>query len=480
MRFRFTSIIILVLSWWILISLACNIPQHYLPTTVNITQEAQNIQPTITPTEAKQPQLLATPEPLWVDPTTSPTYVLTQDIVVYIGNGEEVTIITESGEFTAKGNFNAYTHPAVITITLLPDTVHHLKVIAKVKQMQDCTGTDCSGYTLSTTLDRYGNPLVIVQGNPVMRQPSDTITTENASRIALLGTIQLQNGYAECVDFLKEGKMVSVGSNPGISLWNLADGTLERIIGEKTSSEAQAVAVSTDQTLLATGGKRDDPVVQLWKPPSDDGVRLGNHESSVESLAFSPDGNLLASGGSDNAVMVWDIQSGKMIARFEGDDPSFIQDFQELFWQDDQTIIAIGTTAIYWWDLSAQRLIQRLGKPEDTPFLVHGTCRPDGKQIAAAAQDQYLYLWDVNSDRWRKLSADAGISLNFTAYSPDSRLVAATSYNRLLYIWNIDDGSVIAQLPFQSDSVTSLRFSPDGRYLVAAGWGGPLWVWGIP
>lgn len=453
---------------------ACNIPQ-YLPTLVT----APDHKPATPTAETSQPSIVPTPEPFWVEPPTSPTDALTQDLVVYIGNGEEVTVITESGEFTAKGNFNAYGNPAVVTITLLPDTVHYLKVIAKVKADQQCSGTDCGGYTLSTTLDRNGNPLVIVQGSPKMRLPHDVITAENAGSLSLLGTIQIQNGYAECVDFLKEGKIVTVGNHRGISLWNLTDGSLERIMGENTSFQAQAIAVRADQTLLATGGRRDDPAVQIWVIPTDEGVLLGKHESQIESLAFSPDGSLLASGGSDDTVMVWDLQSGEMIARLTGDDPTFIQDFQGLFWQDNQILSAIGTTAIYWWNISNQQLIKRIEKPEDTPFLVHGAFRPDGKQIAAAAQDRYLYLWETDTGEWRKLPAESDISLNIAAYSPDNDLVAAASYNRVLVVWNITDGSVLAQLPFQSDSINALRFSPDGRYLVAAGWQGPLWVWGI-
>ena len=116
---------------------------------------------TITPTFCPPP----TPEPLWVDPVASPTDQLTQVITVYIGNGEEVTIETESGTFTVKGTFNHHSNPAIIEITLLPDTVHHLKVTAWVKPglhgFNDCA---YRGYTLSTTTDRNGAPLTITQG----------------------------------------------------------------------------------------------------------------------------------------------------------------------------------------------------------------------------------------------------------------------------------------------------------------------------
>jgi len=116
---------------------------------------------TITPTFCPPP----TPEPLWVDPVTSPTDQLTQVITVYIGNGEEVIIKTESGNFTVTGQFNHHTNPAKVEITLLPNTIHHLEVAAKVRSGLTGPG-NCTygGYILRTTIDRNGASLVIAQG----------------------------------------------------------------------------------------------------------------------------------------------------------------------------------------------------------------------------------------------------------------------------------------------------------------------------
>jgi hypothetical protein len=98
---------------------------------------------------------------LWIEPVTSPTNQLSQIITVYIGYGIEVTVTTESGTFTETGNFNAYTNPALVEISLLPNTIHHLKVNAKVRS----EGNGCIySYTLTTTRDKQGNPLDIVQG----------------------------------------------------------------------------------------------------------------------------------------------------------------------------------------------------------------------------------------------------------------------------------------------------------------------------
>jgi hypothetical protein len=96
-----------------------------------------------------------------VDPVTSPTDQLTQVITVFIGYGVEVTITTESGTYTVPGNFSAYNTPAVVEISLLPNTINHVQVTAKVLS----GGNGCTySYTLTTTRDKKGNPVDIVQG----------------------------------------------------------------------------------------------------------------------------------------------------------------------------------------------------------------------------------------------------------------------------------------------------------------------------
>lgn len=104
---------------------------------------------------------LATPEFFAVEPVTSPTDQLSQVISVDLGNGETLTVTTESGTFTAP--FDSF--PEEIEIALLPDTIHNLTVEGRVREV---TQGECvyGGYTLTTTFDRIGEPLVIEQRQP--------------------------------------------------------------------------------------------------------------------------------------------------------------------------------------------------------------------------------------------------------------------------------------------------------------------------
>jgi hypothetical protein len=114
--------------------------------------------PAITPTFCPQ----ATPELFLVEPVTSPTRLLTQTITVRIGNGEFISVTTQSGTFNVTGAFDAYTHPAGVTMSLLSNTTHSLTVSGTVRISNE-GGCIYGGYTLSTTGDRNGLPLTIVQ-----------------------------------------------------------------------------------------------------------------------------------------------------------------------------------------------------------------------------------------------------------------------------------------------------------------------------
>jgi hypothetical protein len=134
--------------------------QTFTPTASETEQPIQ----TLTPIVATCPP--ATPEILSVEPVTSPTDQFTQIIIVHIGFGEEVTVVTESGTFSVTGDFGVYANPASVEITLLPNTEHHLEVFAKVRHVPSSNGCIYGGYTLRTTRDGHGAPLAIVQGTP--------------------------------------------------------------------------------------------------------------------------------------------------------------------------------------------------------------------------------------------------------------------------------------------------------------------------
>ncbi len=119
----------------------------------------------------------ATAEPFSVEPVPPTTTQLSVVVVVHVGNGQSVTVTSESGSFAATGNFQVGA-PVQVTVNLLPNVTHHLTVSATVKQVTSAGGCVSGGYTLTTDKDQNGQPLVIVQqsATPVGANPTATLT----------------------------------------------------------------------------------------------------------------------------------------------------------------------------------------------------------------------------------------------------------------------------------------------------------------
>ncbi|MGE5221011.1 MAG: hypothetical protein ACM3PY_01150, partial [Omnitrophica WOR_2 bacterium] len=103
-----------------------------------------------------------TAEPFYIEPVTSPTNQITQTLRITIGNGEAISVTNDMGSFYAPASAGK------VIVVLAPDQVNELTAYGKVRPM----GGEChyGGYTLSTRVDRLGNPLIIVQGGAALKR----------------------------------------------------------------------------------------------------------------------------------------------------------------------------------------------------------------------------------------------------------------------------------------------------------------------
>jgi WD40 repeat protein len=416
----------------------------------------------------------ATPEHLQVDPVTSPTDQLSQVVTVHMGNLDVVTISTESGVFTGTGS------PAQVDVTLLPDTVHHLHVEARVKETWQ-GGCPYGGYTLQTTRDRAGDLLVIEQGQPGPPRPSGAVIgPENALQLAQLFSLTPDARLATDFSFRGNQELISVGYAEKIFRWNLSTGEEIDPLGEGLpEAEALCVAASAEGKLVATGGTADDPSVRLWDVDTGETTLLGRHTSLLSAVAFDASGARLVSGDRADTFRVWDVASRQEVAVFQGDVPKRAQAFSGFHWLGADTLIAGASDAIYWWDVEGRRLLERIARPSQAAFLVEVAFSPDGRRLAAVAQDGYVYLWSRDAG-WVAWPAEPGAQLSHVAFSPDGRLVAATSFEGELVLWESATGERLVTLPVSLGDIAALQFSPDGRTLAVGGWDSPIGLWGVP
>jgi WD40 repeat protein len=263
----------------------------------------------------------------------------------------------------------------------------------------------------------------------------------------------------------------------------------------RTGKGVGAVAISPDSRVIVAGtifgGMHAWDASTKQPQPS---LAQSSH-SLVYSVAFSPDGHLLASStpcGPLGCVQLWDARTGELVRTMEGHARGvrvINREGQMESWDlpgdvcavsfdpDGRTLASAGTDgAIELRDVSTGRLA-RVIYGRSRASVCHVAFSPDG-QALAASQEGLVLLWDVNSGKLvRSLEGHTG-RVSGVAFSPDGRTIVSSGFDRTLRLWDIGTGQLLHR--FEQDSrISSLAFSPDGQVLASGDWDNRIWLWNL-
>jgi WD40 repeat protein len=283
---------------------------------------------------------------------------------------------------------------------------------------------------------------------------------------------------------LREGKLVDGAKDYDIRLWDLATRTeVRRLPG--SGAAVYSVAFSPDGRSVLSGGGNPEGAIRLLDVATGKELRRSEgREHAVWSVAFSPHGRrALDAADFENEFRLRDVETGQEVRRFAGHTKPVRQ---VAFSPDGRHALSAGYDGTArLWDVESGKEAKRF-EAHDAVAAV--AISPDGRRLLTGGHDHGVRLWDVESGKeLKRFGGHKGLVYS-VAFSPDGRfaLSAGGSFDAegeedfSLRLWGLESGKELHRFEGHTDVVTQVLWLPDGRHALSAGFDTTVRLWRLP
>jgi len=201
---------------------------------------------------------------------------------------------------------------------------------------------------------------------------------------------------------------------------------------------------------------------------------LQGHSNALSSVAFSPDGQTLASGSEDKTIKLWNLYTGQLLHTLQG--------HSNMVWSvaisPDGKSLASGSwdQTIKLWNLHTGQLLHTLqGHSKRVSSVAFS---PDGQTLASGSWDNTIKLWNLPTGQLLRTLQGHSNTVLSVAISPDGQILASGSGDKTIKLWNLHTGQLLRTLQGHSIAVSSVAFSPDGQFLASGSGDKTIKIWG--
>lgn len=216
-----------------------------------------------------------------------------------------------------------------------------------------------------------------------------------------------------------------------------------------------SLAFTPDGEQLATGDA--DGKIRLWRVS--DGkqlLTLQGHESWVWSISVSPDGQTLASSSEDSAICLWDVASGQCLKTFQGHTERTLT---ISFSPDGETLISgSDDAAIRLWNVQTGECLNTLYG--HTGWIWSVSFSQDGQTIASSGDDATIRLWHVQSSECLNTLHGHTGSVYAVSFSPDGETIASSGDDATIRLWHVQTGRCLNTLHGHRGRIQSISYAP--------------------